>query len=97
MNRLLLIFLFAFFSIAASSGQSPATPIGLTATGFERHVELRWQLNTASNILGYKIFRRVGDSGDFELLKQVDIFNVFKILYILSPNIFTKTKSKDTK
>ena len=72
MNRLLLLFLFAFSSIAASTGQSPATPIGLTATGFERHVELRWQLNMASNILGYKIFRRVGDSGDFELLKQVD-------------------------
>ena len=47
-------------------------PVGFSATGFERHVELRWQLNPEPNILGYKIFRRAGESGDFELLKQVD-------------------------
>lgn len=72
MNRLILFCLFALSSIAASSGQSPVTPAGFTATGFERHIELRWQRNTAANILGYRIFRRAGDSGEFQLWKQVD-------------------------
>ena len=52
--------------------QTPAAPTAVTATGFERHVELRWQATAGSNILGYKIFRRSGDTGSFDFLKQVD-------------------------
>lgn len=58
--------------MTVATGQTPAPPAGVTATGFERHVELRWQAGTEPNLLGYKIFRRTGDSGDFQLLKQVD-------------------------
>lgn len=72
MRRLLLLFFFVFSFLAASEGQAPSTPVGLSATAFERHVELRWTLNTGSNILGYRIFRRSGNNGDFNLLKQVN-------------------------
>ncbi len=72
MNKLLLIFFFTFSSIATCWGQSPATPLNFSSTAFERHVELRWQHNTATNISGYKVFRRTGDSGAFALLKTIN-------------------------
>ncbi len=72
MNRLLLVFLFAFSASVVATAQAPVTPVGFSATAFERHVELRWQPNSEPNIQGYKIFRRAGDSGDFEFLKQVN-------------------------
>lgn len=70
MNKFTLLIFFVVSAAALVNGQSP--PVGFSATAFERHVELRWQPGAGSNILGYKIFRRTGDSGDFQFLKQVD-------------------------
>jgi hypothetical protein len=72
MNRLTFLILFVLSTTAVATAQAPPVPSGFTATGFERHVELRWQPAAGTNILGYKIFRRIGESGDFQLLKQVD-------------------------
>lgn len=70
MNKFSLLIFFVVSAAALVNGQSP--PAGFSATAYERHVELRWQPVAGSNILGYKIFRRTGDSGDFQFLKQVD-------------------------
>ncbi|MCA0235825.1 MAG: T9SS type A sorting domain-containing protein [Bacteroidetes bacterium] len=73
MNKFSLLIFFVVSAAALVNGQSP--PAGFSATAYERHVELRWQPVAGSNILGYKIFRRTGDSGDFQFLKQVDNLN----------------------
>lgn len=73
MNKFSLLIFFVVSAAALVNAQSP--PAGFSATAYERHVELRWQPVAGSNILGYKIFRRTGDSGDFQFLKQVDNLN----------------------
>ncbi|MER3453530.1 MAG: hypothetical protein C4344_07930 [Acidimicrobiia bacterium] len=35
----------------------PARPVGLSARGYERHVDLTWQPNTERDLLFYKIYR----------------------------------------
>ncbi len=36
----------------------PAAPTGLTATGYDSHIELKWNKNPEPNILGYRIYRQ---------------------------------------
>jgi hypothetical protein len=44
--------------------QAPATPVGLAATGAERHVDLAWNRGREGDLLNYKIYRSV-DGGQF--------------------------------
>ncbi|MGH9338990.1 MAG: glucoamylase family protein, partial [Acidobacteriota bacterium] len=37
--------------------QPPATPAGLGATGYDRHIDLTWQVNTEADLQHYKIYR----------------------------------------
>ncbi len=59
-----------FFVQACVQAQAPAAPSALTAVGYEQHIELSWQANTASNVTGYKIYRST-DGASFVFLKQV--------------------------
>jgi hypothetical protein len=52
-------------STLANDAQPPATPIGLTAEGHDRHVDLRWQPSPDDDILGYRIDRS-WDGQNFE-------------------------------
>ena len=49
---------------APAQTKAPATPIGLAAKGYDRHVELSWTKSTASGLRYYKIYRSV-DAEDF--------------------------------
>lgn len=60
-----------FHSLACASAQSPAAPTGLVATGFEQHIELRWQSSAAPNVTGYKIYRSADGGASFSFLKQI--------------------------
>ena len=42
---------------AVSDANAPATPVGLSAKGYERHVDLVWQPNRERDLLFYKIYR----------------------------------------
>jgi hypothetical protein len=71
MIRTVYTFLLLVFAHACAMAQLPTIPGGLTATGFERHIELTWQANTASNVTGYKIYRSTNGGASFDFLKQV--------------------------
>lgn len=49
---------------AASSEPLPA-PTGLTAVGYERHVDLAWKPVEDPNVISYRVYRAKGD-GDFK-------------------------------
>jgi len=49
----------------------PAAPGGVTATGYDSHVELRWQPNAESNISYYRIHRADGAGQPFLFVKDV--------------------------
>jgi hypothetical protein len=49
---------------APAQTKAPATPVGLAAKGFDRHVELSWTKSNASSLRYYKIYRSV-DAKDF--------------------------------
>src|SRR6185369_3021365 len=49
---------------APAQTKAPATPIGLAAKGYDRHVELSWTKSTASGLRYYKIYRSL-DGKDF--------------------------------
>ncbi len=40
-----------------TDGQAPATPTGLTAKGYDRHIDLTWQSNKGAEPFSYKIYR----------------------------------------
>lgn len=69
MLRKLFLPLFALFASAAR-GQTPAPPAGLNASGYDSHVELRWQANAEPNLSNYQVFRSE-DGADFSLLKTL--------------------------
>src|SRR4030066_1827010 len=44
----------------------PAAPTGLSAKGFDRHIDLKWTPNTEPDLEGYNIYKEV--SGNFNLI-----------------------------
>ncbi len=64
--------LFCFLLLAAGclSAQMPEPPTGVTATGYDSHVELNWQPSPSGNLTGYQVFLST-DSTNFVLLKTV--------------------------
>ncbi len=49
----------------------PAAPSGVMATGYDSHVELRWQPNAESNVSFYRIYRADGAGQTFLFVKDV--------------------------
>jgi hypothetical protein len=47
----------------------PATPTGLSAKGFDRHIDLKWTPNTEPDLEGYNIYKE--ESGNFNLVGTV--------------------------
>ncbi len=52
--------------------QMPAPPVNVTATGYDSHVELRWQASPSPNLTGYDIYRSEDGGANFSLFKGVD-------------------------
>jgi exo beta-1,2-glucooligosaccharide sophorohydrolase (non-reducing end) len=50
---------------AAAAASKPPAPAGLAAKGYDRHVELSWQLTDNRAILYHKIYRAIG-GGNYE-------------------------------
>ncbi|MFM9946893.1 MAG: hypothetical protein ACKV1O_03045 [Saprospiraceae bacterium] len=48
----------------------PGAPSGVMATGYDSHVELRWQPNAESNVSFYRIYRADGDGATFLICKR---------------------------
>ncbi len=56
--RYIFIALLSMIVCATSAhAQTPAAPADLTATAFERHIELQWQPSPGTNIYRYNIYR----------------------------------------
>lgn len=69
--RILRILCFPLaLSACTAIGQPPAAPSGLTATGYERHVELDWPKNAEPSVSEYRVYRST-DGVDFSLFKTV--------------------------
>jgi len=71
MNQTCYTLLLLIFVNACPMAQPPSIPSGVTATGFERHIELTWQANAGANVTGYKIYRSTNGGASFDFLKQV--------------------------
>ncbi|MEO6037090.1 MAG: glucoamylase family protein, partial [Saprospiraceae bacterium] len=67
-NYTILLLLFGFLT---ASAQLPAPPAGLSATGYERHIELRWQASTSTGVTNYQIYRSTDGGSNFTLLQSV--------------------------
>jgi len=52
------------------SAAQPSPPTGLTAEGYDSHIELTWDQNAEPNLTGYNIYRSE-NGGNFNLLKFV--------------------------
>lgn len=50
---------------AALDKTAPRAPEGLTASGSDRHIDLRWQANSEPDLLSYRVYRASKES-DFE-------------------------------
>ncbi len=53
-----------FVENPAAKTAAPATPAGLTAKGYDRHIEVSWTPENSSNVRYYKIYRSM-DGKDF--------------------------------
>lgn len=56
----------------ASGGTPAPMPTGLTATGYDSHVELTWQPNTGTNTANYRLYRSLDGGATYSLHR---IFN----------------------
>ncbi len=69
----LTFFLLLIYSGLALSAQ-PTQPTGLTATGYDRHVELRWDISAEPGLSGYNIYR-AEPGGEFTFVKFITSIN----------------------
>ena len=53
------------------TAQSPAAPAGLTATGYDSHIELRWTASSSMGLTTYQIYRSTDGGNQFTLLQSV--------------------------
>lgn len=60
--------LFIFIQLSA---QTPAAPSGVSAEGYDSHIEVRWQPVPDPAISAYQIFRSTDGGSNFDLLKTV--------------------------
>ncbi|MFN0037397.1 MAG: glucoamylase family protein [Saprospiraceae bacterium] len=71
MTKARFVFLALLVANTCTHAQAPAAPNGLTAVGYEQHIELTWQANAEPGLTGYKIYRSDNGGASFEFLKQV--------------------------
>mgnify|MGYP006278039049 CR=1 FL=1 len=53
------------------TGGIPATPVGLSAAGFDSRIDVHWTPNTEENLAGYYVFAAENDTGPFTRLNDV--------------------------
>jgi len=53
-----------------SGGDAPDPPANVQASGYDSHVEVRWERNTATSVNSYRIYRSA-NGADFALLRTV--------------------------
>jgi len=60
--------------VFTGDGTSPAAtqPSGVTATGYDSHIEVSWTLNEENFVTGYEIDRSLNGSSTFTILKVTD-------------------------
>lgn len=76
MSRTCYTFFLLLFACCAAKCQTPSTPQGLMATGYERHIALEWQPNPEANVTGYRIYRSTDGGASYTFLKQVGLVPV---------------------
>ncbi len=52
-------------AFAAPVFAQPVAPSGFKTTGYDSHIELRWNKNPENNILGYRVYRQIEGEPDF--------------------------------
>lgn len=63
----------------------PSTPSNVSILGYEKHIEIFWTPNTESDVIGYKIYRKVGS--DFQLLTKTSMTDNFYLDFFDSNNV----------
>ncbi|MEO6757896.1 MAG: hypothetical protein ABIO24_00475, partial [Saprospiraceae bacterium] len=63
--------LLLFFWLPFASAQSPIPPDGITATGYESHIELRWSASASPGVTAYQVYRSTDNGMNFSLLQSV--------------------------
>ena len=85
-SRFIIAFLLAITQ-ACALAQPPASPAGLTATGYEQHIDLTWQPSPEPNVTGYKIYRSTDGGASFSFLKQVGKQTLASLPRLYSPKV----------
>lgn len=62
---LLLLLLIISFLVNAQDTTPPATPQGVMAFGYEKHVDVEWYDNTEPDLAGYKIYIKSGQNYNY--------------------------------
>ncbi|MDX1911779.1 MAG: glucoamylase family protein [Saprospiraceae bacterium] len=73
MSRTCYTLSFLLLATLAANCQTPSTPQGLTATGYERHIALSWQSIPEPGVTGYRIYRSTDGGASYTFLKQVGL------------------------
>ncbi len=63
----------------------PSTPSNVSILGYEKHIEIFWTPNTESDVIDYKIYRKVGS--DFQLLTKAPMTDNFYLDFFDSNNV----------
>ncbi|MEO6758386.1 MAG: glucoamylase family protein, partial [Saprospiraceae bacterium] len=63
--------LLLFFWLPFVSAQLPIPPGGITATGYDSHIELHWSASTSPGVTAYQVYRSIDNGANFSLLQSV--------------------------
>ncbi len=58
----------------------PASPVNVTANGYYKHVDISWDLNSESNIGGYRVYKLI--SGSYQMIGTANSSDRFYIDFI---------------
>ncbi|MCL4551276.1 MAG: T9SS type A sorting domain-containing protein [Bacteroidetes bacterium] len=86
----LIVFLAAISSYALTDTIPPATPQNVGSISYELHVDVTWQLNTESDLAGYKIYKWDGTA--FTFLANVKKYRSFYSDWIGATSVTNKYK-----
>lgn len=73
------LFLFVWWHQSYSQAQIPT---GVTATGYDSHIELRWNQNTEPGLNGYKVYVAPAGGDEYTFLKYVDAPQTYYIDFV---------------
>jgi len=89
----LLLAAFTFANLQLSIAQDttpPSTPQGIQSISYEQHIDIIWQLNTETDLAGYKIYKWDGSS--FKFLANVKKYRSFFSEWIGNTSVSNKYK-----